>query len=87
MVNAMKVPNILLLNNLLKPINDNLVIIEKSRKQVDLASSEIVEKSIFSYVVSLFEILQTEILTIILDAFPEKMKKSERLWGRTTLSG
>ena len=86
MVNAMKVPNILLLTDLLKPINDVFVIIEKSHKQLNLASSEIVEKSIFSYVVSLFEILQTEILTIFLDAFPEKIKKSEFQINKDELS-
>lgn len=77
MVQTMKVPNILLVNDLLKPIKDSVVVIDNSCIQVELASSDIVEKSIFSYVVSLFEILQTEILTIILDAFPEKIKKTE----------
>ena len=86
MVTTMKVPNILLLNDLLKPISDVLLIIEESHKQVDLASSEIVEKSIFSYVVSLFEIIQTDILTNILDAFPEKMEKSKFKLNKDELS-
>jgi hypothetical protein len=73
----MKVPNIFLLNNLLETINDFLARIDKSYEEVQHTSSEIVEKSIFSYVVSLFEILQTEILTIILDGFPDKIPKDE----------
>ncbi len=71
----MKVPNIFLMDNLLETINNFLVNLDDSCKQVEFVSSVIVERSIFSYVVSLFEILQTEILTIILDGFPEKIPK------------
>ncbi len=82
----MKTPIILLLSDLLKPVKISLDFIGKSREEVDKARSSIVERSIFSYVVSLFEILLTDILSIILDAFPEKIKKSEFRIDKNNLS-
>jgi hypothetical protein len=83
----MKPPNILLLNELLKPIHDVLPVIEDSIKEIESRSSTIVDKSIFSYVASLFEIIQNEILTTYFKSFPEKIKKKEFKVAKDSLFG
>lgn len=70
-------PRILLFVDLTKPIKNILVNIEESRSQLKDNSSEIIDKSIFSYIFSMFETMLSEMLTMFLDAFPEKIDKQE----------
>jgi len=69
----MKRPHLLLVNELIKPINNTKKIISEIKSTIDISSPKIVLYGIFSYTVSIFEIMQNEILFYYLDKYPEKI--------------
>jgi hypothetical protein len=66
-------PHLLLLDKLIKPIKAMQDAINESEKNLVEGIPEIIEKGVFSYTVSLFEVMQTEILAYYLEIFPEKI--------------
>lgn len=67
------IPNFLLFSDLLVPIDNAMRLIKEAKEEVENASSAVIQKSLFSYIVSLHEIIQSDLLTIILNAFPQKL--------------
>ncbi|MFA7136253.1 MAG: hypothetical protein WC125_10405 [Bacteroidales bacterium] len=67
------IPNFLLFSDLLIPIGNVINLIKEAKTEVEKTSSAVIQKSLFSYIVSLHEIVQSDLLTIILNAFPQKL--------------